>query len=63
VDVLARPVDGLPAPGASQRLEEVALGPGGNGVNTAMALARLGIRVPLRLPEIYLTISPRWEGG
>jgi sugar/nucleoside kinase (ribokinase family) len=50
VDVLARPVDGLPAPGASQRLEEVALGPGGNGVNTAMALARLGIRVALATP-------------
>jgi sugar/nucleoside kinase (ribokinase family) len=50
VDVLARPVDGLAAPGASQRLEEVALGPGGNGVNTAMALARLGIRVALAAP-------------
>jgi sugar/nucleoside kinase (ribokinase family) len=50
VDVLARPVDGLPAPGASQRLEEVALGPGGNGVNTPMALARLGIRVALAAP-------------
>jgi len=50
VDVLARPVDGLPAPGASQRLEEVALGPGGNGVNTAMALARLGVRVALAAP-------------
>jgi sugar/nucleoside kinase (ribokinase family) len=50
VDVLARPVDGLPAPGASQRLQEVALGPGGNGVNTAMALARLGVRVALAAP-------------
>jgi sugar/nucleoside kinase (ribokinase family) len=50
VDVLARPVDGLPAPGASQRLEEAALGPGGNGVNTAMALARLGVRVALAAP-------------
>jgi len=50
MDVLARPVDGLPAPGASQRLEEVALGPGGNGVNTAVALARLGIRVGLAAP-------------
>jgi len=50
VDVLARPVDGLAAPGASQRLEEVALGPGGNGVNTAMALARLGVRVALAAP-------------
>jgi sugar/nucleoside kinase (ribokinase family) len=50
MDVLARPVDGLPAPGASQRLEEVALGPGGNGVNTAVALARLGIQVGLAAP-------------
>jgi sugar/nucleoside kinase (ribokinase family) len=50
VDVLARPVDGLAAPGASQRLEDVALGPGGNGVNTAMALARLGVRVALAAP-------------
>jgi sugar/nucleoside kinase (ribokinase family) len=50
VDVLARPVDGLPAPGASQRLEEVVLAPGGNGINTAMALARLGVRVALAAP-------------
>jgi len=49
-DVLARPVDGLAAPGASQRLEDVALGPGGNGVNTAIALARLGVRVALAAP-------------
>jgi sugar/nucleoside kinase (ribokinase family) len=49
-DVLARPVDGLGAPGASQRLEEVTLGPGGNGVNTAIALARLGVRVALAAP-------------
>src|SRR5208337_4453847 len=49
-DVLARPVDGLPAPGASQPLEEVVFGPGGNGVNTAVALARLGVRVALAAP-------------
>jgi len=49
-DVLARPVDGLAAPGASQALEDVALGPGGNGVNTAIALARLGVRVALAAP-------------
>jgi len=49
-DVLARPVDGLGGPGGSQRLEDVALGPGGNGVNTAIALARLGIRVALAAP-------------
>jgi sugar/nucleoside kinase (ribokinase family) len=49
-DVLARPVDGLARPGTSQRLEEVALGPGGNGVNTSIALARLGVRVALAAP-------------
>jgi sugar/nucleoside kinase (ribokinase family) len=49
-DVLARPVDGLAASGGSQPLEEVALGPGGNGVNTAIALARLGVRVALAAP-------------
>jgi len=49
-DVLARPVDSLAAPGGSQPLEEVALGPGGNGVNTAIALARLGVRVALAAP-------------
>jgi sugar/nucleoside kinase (ribokinase family) len=49
-DVLARPVDALAAPGASQPLEDVVLGPGGNGVNTAIALARLGIRVALAAP-------------
>jgi len=49
-DVLARPVDGLTAPGASQPLEEVALAPGGNGVNTAIALARQGVRVALAAP-------------
>lgn len=50
VDVLARPVNGLPAPGASLRLEEAGLAAGGNGVNTAVALARLGIRVALAAP-------------
>ncbi len=44
-DVLARPVDGLPPAGTSQPLEGVTLGPGGNGINTAIALARLGIGV------------------
>lgn len=44
-DILARPVDALAPPGESQRLEQVTLGPGGNAVNTAIALARLGISV------------------
>ncbi|MFZ0963609.1 MAG: carbohydrate kinase family protein [Terriglobia bacterium] len=46
-DVLARPVDHLAPSGTSQPLEDVALAPGGNGINTAIALARLG--VPVRL--------------
>jgi sugar/nucleoside kinase (ribokinase family) len=44
-DVLVRPVDHLAPPGMSQRLEEVVLGPGGNTINTGIALARLGVRV------------------
>ena len=44
-DVLARPVDHLAPSGTSQPLEDVVLGPGGNSVNTAIALARLGISV------------------
>jgi len=44
-DVLARPVDHLAPTGTSQRLEDVALGPGGNTVNTGIALARLGVNV------------------
>lgn len=44
-DVLARPVDHLAPSGTSQPLEDVALGPGGNSVNTAIALARLGVSV------------------
>jgi sugar/nucleoside kinase (ribokinase family) len=44
-DVLARPVDELAASGTSQPLEDVALSAGGNCVNTAIALARLGIPV------------------
>ena len=46
-DVLARPVDGLATSGTSQPLDDVALGPGGNAVNTAVALARMGISVRL----------------
>jgi sugar/nucleoside kinase (ribokinase family) len=44
-DVLARPVDHLVPPGTSQPLEDVALAPGGNSINTAIALARLGVSV------------------
>jgi sugar/nucleoside kinase (ribokinase family) len=44
-DILARPVDHLAPSGMSQALEDVELGPGGNSVNTAIALARLGVSV------------------
>ena len=44
-DLLARPVEALAAPGASQPLDDVNLGPGGNSVNTGVALARLGSKV------------------
>lgn len=44
-DVLARPVDHLASPGTSQPLEDVVLAPGGNSINTAIALARLGVAV------------------
>ncbi|HMD83245.1 MAG TPA: carbohydrate kinase family protein [Terriglobia bacterium] len=44
-DVLARPVDHLSPSGTSQPLEDVALAPGGNSINTAIALARLGVSV------------------
>jgi len=44
-DILARPVDHLAPPGTSQRLDDAALGPGGNSINTGIALARLGVGV------------------
>jgi sugar/nucleoside kinase (ribokinase family) len=44
-DVLARPVDQLAPSGTSQPLEDVVLGPGGNGINSAIALTRLGVSV------------------
>jgi len=44
-DVLARPVDYLAPSGTSQPLEDVALAPGGNSINTGIALARLGVSV------------------
>lgn len=44
-DVLARPVDHLAPAGTSQPLEDVVLGPGGNSINTAISLARLGVSV------------------
>jgi sugar/nucleoside kinase (ribokinase family) len=44
-DVLARPVEYLAPPGTCQPLEDVVLCPGGNSINTAIALARLGVSV------------------
>lgn len=50
VNVLARRVETLPPPGANQGLDEVALSPGGNSINTGIALARLGISVAVAAP-------------
>ncbi len=47
VDLLARPVVGMPAPGRIELVDALQLAPGGCAVNSASALARLG--VPVRL--------------
>src|SRR5438270_7421593 len=46
-DVLPRPVVTLPRPGALAQVEEVRFSLGGNGMNTAAGLARLGIPTAL----------------
>jgi sugar/nucleoside kinase (ribokinase family) len=46
-DILARPVDHLAPPGESQRLEDVVIAPGGNCINTGIALARQGVTVDI----------------
>src|SRR5712691_92358 len=46
-DVLARPVVELPRPGALAKVEQIAFSLGGNGMNTAAGLARLGIPTAL----------------
>jgi sugar/nucleoside kinase (ribokinase family) len=46
-DILARPVDHLAPPGESQRLEDVVIAPGGNCINTGIALARQGVAVDI----------------
>ena len=43
-DVLARPVDALPESGSLAGIDEIALRGGGCALNTATALARLGLR-------------------
>jgi sugar/nucleoside kinase (ribokinase family) len=46
-DVLARPVVTLPRPGTLARVAEIRFSLGGNGMNTAAGLARLGIPTSL----------------
>jgi sugar/nucleoside kinase (ribokinase family) len=46
-DVLARPVVTLPRPGTLAQVEEIRFSLGGNGMNTAAGLARLGIPTAL----------------
>jgi sugar/nucleoside kinase (ribokinase family) len=46
-DILARPVRAMPSPGRIELVDEMKLAPGGCAVNSASALARLG--VPVRL--------------
>jgi ribokinase len=46
-DVLARPVVELPRPGTLARVEEIRFSLGGNGMNTAAGLARLGVPTAL----------------
>jgi sugar/nucleoside kinase (ribokinase family) len=43
-DVIARPIDGLPAAGSLGLVDEIALRTGGCAINTATALTRLGVR-------------------
>jgi sugar/nucleoside kinase (ribokinase family) len=47
MDILGRPVDSLAPAGTSQPLDEVRLSPGGNAINTGIALARLGVPVEI----------------
>jgi sugar/nucleoside kinase (ribokinase family) len=44
VDVIARPVEGLPARGTLELVDEISMRGGGSALNTASALARLGLR-------------------
>ncbi|MGE5673247.1 MAG: carbohydrate kinase family protein [Mycobacterium leprae] len=46
-DLLARPVRNLPTPGRLELVREMALAPGGCALNTASALARLGVTARL----------------
>ena len=44
VDVIARPVEGLSARGTLELVDEISMRGGGSALNTASALARLGLR-------------------
>ncbi len=44
VDLIARPVEGLPARGTLELVDEISMRGGGSALNTASALARLGLR-------------------
>ncbi len=43
-DTIARPVDRLPRPGTLRRVDAIELHPGGNAVNAAIDMARLGVK-------------------
>ena len=43
VDVIARPVEGLPARGTLELVDEISMRGGGSALNTASALVRLGL--------------------
>ena len=45
VDLIARPVERLPARGTLELVDEISMRGGGSALNTASALARLGLRV------------------
>lgn len=44
VDLIARPVEGLPARGTLEIVDEISMRGGGSALNTASALVRLGLR-------------------
>jgi sugar/nucleoside kinase (ribokinase family) len=44
VDLIARPVEGFPARGTLELVDEISMRGGGSALNTATALARLGLR-------------------
>jgi sugar/nucleoside kinase (ribokinase family) len=44
VDLIARPVEGLPARGTLELVDEISMRGGGSALNTATALVRLGLR-------------------